>query len=268
MVNLEEFDKFLKNILIQYLNEPEIISIIEKNITKDINEKSIEKNDANSTITVDTGLSKQLIDKIDDVVKSQQKIENLVENIVNKNKTEVDAENERNKIDEYKKQIQYYEKETEKNKENYNSLKEQYNVFEKPLEVWNSIKSLNDKNKKYLEDLCGSASAMSILSLGRGDGKIEQLWQYLRDEAVGEKQDADQIEKLAGYFEFCIDFMNEFKDDKEKYCVFDVEPGNEFDMDLCIKTTNSKQIGRVKRTIIKGVKKGETVRLKAIVSVE
>lgn len=165
-------------------------------------------------------------------------------------------------------QIKSALQEKEKIQREYDFLESQYSVFVKQLKIWNSVKSLNDENKEYLEKLCGSVTAMSILSLGRDEGKVGQLWSYLKDLAVKDNQAADQIEILAGYFEFCIDLSNECKDDEEKYCLFDIEPGNEFDLDMCIRSADGKQIGNVSRTIVRGVKKGKIVRFKAIVSVD
>lgn len=158
--------------------------------------------------------------------------------------------------------------EKEKIQRDYISLEDQYSIFVKQLRIWNNIKSLNDENKDYLEKLCGSLSAMSTLSLGRDEGKVEQLWLYLRDLAVKGNQDADQLKILAGYFEFCIDLLNACKDDEEKYRIFDIESGNEFDIDMCIRTADSKQIGNVSRTIVRGIKVGEKIHFKAIVTVK
>lgn len=158
--------------------------------------------------------------------------------------------------------------EVEDIKNKYDLLEKKYSVFSKPLKICDSLKILNDENKDYLEKLSGSISEMSILTLARDDGKVDQLWTYIRDLAVEGKQDSDQIEILASFFEFCIDISTECKEDKEKYRLFGIEPGNEFDMDTCIRSAGSKQIGNVSRTIVRGVRDRENVRFKAIVFVE
>ena len=318
-MNFEELDRALRSVLLQYMCDPEVIGIIKNNVnTENTIVNSVEKIDANNTIQVDTN-SEKLINKIDEILNGQQRIESLMKSVLynngNGNKTEDDFENAKvenesensklksepkrkiaeliaryqnqnqlleDKNTQLKSQIEALEteksqlsiqcasalQEKEKFQSEYVSLESQYSEFVEQLKIWNSIKSLNKENKEYLDKLCGSASAMSILSLGRDEGKVEQLWLYLRDLVVKGNEVADQIEILAGYFEFCIDLLNACKDDEEKYCIFDIEPGNEFDMDMCIRSADSKQIGNVSRTIVRGIKEGEKVRFKAIVSVK
>ena len=227
-------------------------------------------------------LINSIIGKIDEILNSQQRIEKLIQSVSQNNcsgnKTEVNFENtkaDESEISKLKSECedliarnQLLKNENLKIKEENNSLKRQYSVFDKQIKILDSIKLLNDENKEYLEKLCGSVSAMSILSLGRETGKVEQLWYYLRDLVVKGKQTAEQIGILAKYFEFCIDLSNECKVNEEKYCMFDVEPGNEFDMDMCIRSAGSKQIGTVSETIVRGIKVGEKVRFQAIVSVK
>lgn len=302
-MNFEELDKALRSVLLQYMCDPEVIGIIKNNVnTENAFANSVEKTVANHTRQVDTNTEK-LIGKIDEILNGQQRIESLLKSVPqnngNGNKAEDDFENAKVKedeslglksiIEEYKRnkiqlksQINALEKEIsqlriqsksallekEKIQSEYDSLERQYAVFVNQLKIWNSIKLLNDENKEYLEKLCGSFSVMSVLSLGRDEGKVDQLWSYLRDLAVKGNQAADQIEILARYFEFCIELSNACRDDEEKYCIFDIEPGNEFDMAMCIRAADSKQIGNVSKTIVRGIKDGEKVRFKAIVGVK
>ncbi len=298
-MNFEELDRALKSVLLQYMCDPEVIGIIKNNVnTENVIANSVEKTDANNKMQENANSGK-LISKIDEILKGQQRIESLIKSFSqNKGNGNLKSDNECKKalIAKYKNKNQLLEAEnsklTSENEElkrketqlvsqidaletkkdkiqgEYASLESQYSVFDKQLKIWNSIKSLNDENKEYLKKLCGSERAMSILSLGRDEGKVDQLWSYLRDLVVKGNQVADQIEILAGYFEFCIDLSNACKDDEEKYCIFDIKPGNEFNMDMCIRSADSKQIGNVSRTIVRGIKEGERVRFKAIVSVK
>ena len=83
------------------------------------------------------------------------------------------------------------------------------------------------------------------------------------------KGDIDKIEvsKLNRYFEFCLKVANTSKSEHEKYVIFDIELESEFDMDTCIRTVDSKQVGKIKDIVVKSVKVGKYIKFKAIVRV-
>lgn len=143
-----------------------------------------------------------------------------------------------------------------------------YSVFEESLEIWNCINSLNYDNRDYLERLCGGSDVLAILSLGRDDGRIEQLWSYLRDMAIKGDVEKTELLNLNKYFEFCLKVANSTKLENEKYVILDIEPESEFDMNTCIRTSDSKQIGKIREIVVKSVKKGKNIKYKAIVRVE
>lgn len=234
MVDLKEIDKALKSILVQYMSEPEIADVFR------------EKSEINENIKTQVNpINEDLMEKIDKIIENQIRMEELIRN--NLANQEFDLQE--------KKKIQ---------SEN-TSLKKQYAIFERPLEIWSGIERLNSENIEYLGKLCGSANVMSILSLGRDEGKVEQLWSYIKDLAMKGNQDMEQIDILATYFEFCIELLNECK--AEKYSIFEIAPGSEFNIDFCIRAANSKQIGVVTKTIVKGMRKGDRILFKTIVSV-
>ena len=142
-----------------------------------------------------------------------------------------------------------------------------YSIFEESLEVWNCINALSYENRVYIESLCGGSDVLAILSLGRDDNRIEQLWLYLRDMAV--KDDAEKIEvsKLNSYFEFCLKVANSTRLENEKYIMSDIELGSEFNMDTCIRTADSKQLGKIMEIMVRSVKIGKKIKYKAIVRV-
>lgn len=275
-MNLEELDRAFRSVLLQYMYDPEIIGVIKNNINTEKNiENSIEKTGANSVIQSNTN-PEILMDKIDRILESQQQLENFVKSNLQNNADQkendlknVNAEQVkeilklRNEKEELIKQNDSIRQENQKNI----SLVSQYSMFDKQLNIWNSMQLLNDENKDYIEKLCGSFRLMSILSLGRDEGKVEQLWLNLKDLAVNKKQDDKQINILGGYFEFCIEVLSECKEGEE-YCMFDITPGEEFDVNVGIRTIYSSQIGNVSKTIVRGVKEGENIIYKPIVSVE
>ena len=152
--------------------------------------------------------------------------------------------------------------------ENMNSLKMKYSVCEELLDIWNCVNSLKQDSREYIERLCGSVGFLSILSLGRDENKIEQLWSYLRDLAINGDAEKEEVSILSQYFEFCIKVCNSTKQGDEKYTISDIEIGSEFDMNQSIRTADSRQIGSIKAVIVKGVLKGNIIIFKSIVKVE
>ncbi|MDY3778899.1 MAG: hypothetical protein SOZ77_01810 [Candidatus Limousia pullorum] len=143
-----------------------------------------------------------------------------------------------------------------------------YSVFEDLAEIWECINSMSCDNKEYIERLCGSLDILAVLSLGRDEDKIEQLWSYLREVAVKYDAQKKEISELNRYFEFCLNTANSIKSEKEKYIICDIESGVEFETENYIKTADSKQIGTIGEVLVRSVKKGETIIFKAIVRVE
>ncbi len=144
----------------------------------------------------------------------------------------------------------------------------QYSVFHETLEVLNGIYSLDDENKEYIERLCGSLDMLAIISLGRDDGRIEQLWSYLRDLAVKSSAKDKEVSNLNRYFEFCLKTANSAKTEAEKYVMLNIERESEFDMDTCIRTSDSRQFGKIREIAVGCVMLGKKIKYKAVVRVE
>lgn len=335
-MNFEQLDKSLRNILIQYLSDSEILGVIKNGVSNENLEAAIisQTNGLSSESIINDMCVEELIRKVDDILASQKLIESFIhksescdelitESTLDKVKKEYEKKLEENSknydrnITEYKELIERYLQqnqsleedrmnlETEKselleklnqltdkcekleseilqtNEQNvealskiekiqtdYNALQVQYALFERPFEVWSDIQRLNKEIKEYLEELSGSIEVMSILSLGRDERKIEQLWTYLRDLSVKEGHSSDQVSILSRYFEFCIELANADKREDDRLSLFDVEAGSEFNMEECIRSADSRQIGIVSETIVNGVREGDRVRFKAIVNVK
>lgn len=268
-----ELENAAKSIFIQCLNEPDILETIKAKLnyvgeTCDSVENQIQKPNIRFN-EYNTSKNEQLIQKIDEILKCQKRIEELIKSEPNQGTKKIEEQN-RNLIVEN----QNLKNEIIKLKDENKTIEEKcrieisnYTIFEEALEVWNCINALNYENRGYIESLCGSLNILAILSLGRDDGKIEQLWLYLRNMAV--KGDIDKIEvsKLNRYFEFCLKVANTSKSEHEKYVIFDIELESEFDMDTCIRTVDSKQVGKIKDIVVKSVKVGKYIKFKAIVRV-
>lgn len=266
----------IKSIFMQCLNDSGILKMIKAKL-----------NDADETCAYKENQRQQpyiffnentneintiLIEKIDEILKHQKTMESLMKSETKQGMEETDEL--LTKLRNYKEQNRNFVIENKNLKNENKNLEEKYRIeiskyaiFEEALEVWNCINTLNYTNRGYTENLCGSLDILAILSLGRDDGKIEQLWLYLRDMAV--KGDIEKIEvsKLSSYFEFCLKVANTTKAENEKYIMLDVEPESEFNMDTCIKTSDSRQIGKIKDIIVKCVTVGKNIKYKAIVRV-
>lgn len=148
------------------------------------------------------------------------------------------------------------------------SLKYKYSVCEEIISIWNELKQLNIEDRQYINELAGGDSLLSILSLGRDEGKIEQLWFFLRDIAVKENVSGGEVSILNDYFEFCIKVYNSTKNnEEEKYVCSQVSTGDDFDVDKTIKTADSRQIGTIKEVIVKGYIYKKRIKYKTIVRV-
>ncbi len=278
-----ELENAIKNIFTQCLNEPDILEIIKAKLNNADETCAYEKKQTQQPcISINESSNAAntiLIEKIDEVLKYQKEIKVLIKPQVNK---------ETEPIDELLIKLKNYQDENSNliienenlKKENLNLINEnknikekckieisKYSIFAEASEIWDCINTLNYTNREYIESLCGSLDILAILSLGRDDGKIEQLWSYLRDIAVKGDTEKIEVSKLNRYFEFCLKVANVAKPENEKYVVLDIEPESEFDMDTCIRTTDSRQIGIIRDILVRSVKTGKNIKYKAIVRV-
>lgn len=274
-----ELENAIKSIFMQCLNEPDILKAVKDKLNYAGNACAYEEVQhpyvcLNENVNV---IDTVLTEKIDKILNNQKMIEKLIKLGSNKEtEKEISA-----KLKNYQDQNNNLAVENEGLKEENNRLRTEnkniketyrieiskYSIFEESLEVWKCINALNDENREYIERLCGGSDVLAILSLGRDENRIEQLWSYLRDMAV--KNDVEKIEvsKLNSYFEFCLKVANSTRLENEKYVMLDIELGSEFNIDICIRTTDSKQLGKITEIMVRGVIIGKNIKYKAIVRV-
>lgn len=275
-MNNFELENAAKSIFLHYLNEPDVLDVIRKKLSNPSEVYAGEENQIQRCVCLNgksNSTNSQLNEILNRILDNQKTIKDLINSKIHTETqseiallTELEKfkkENENLKNDNNRLMIEM------KNKEEDSRLEiAKYAVFEESLEVWNCLNSLNYENREYIERLCGGSDVLATLSLGRDDGKIEQLWYYLRDLAI--KGDAEKIEvlKLNRYFEFCLKVANSTKTENEKYIILNIEPESEFDIDTCIRTSDSRQIGKIRDILVKSVMVGKSVKYKAIVRVE
>ena len=149
----------------------------------------------------------------------------------------------------------------------YESKISEYADLEEFLTIKKCISSLNYINKNYIKNLCGGSDILALVSLGRSDNRISQLWQYLKDTAIRPDSDIHEIENLNAYFEFCIKVSNSAKPQNEWYVIHEPELGSDMDSSTCIRSGNSTQIGTVCSVLTKCVTRKNDVIFKAIVKI-
>lgn len=265
-----ELENAMLSIFLECLDYPEVMDKIQRimnNVENQMQQSQNCFNETNYSSIASTGV-------IHEILTNQETIINLIRQIpVEDTKKEdglsAEIEKIKNECESQKSSIiQEKDNEIDYFKEQVEKLKTKYSVFEETAEIWECINSMCCDNKEYIERLCGSLDVLAVLSLGRDDDKIEQLWGYLREVAVKCDAQKKEITELNRYFEFCLNTANSIKSESEKYIICDIEPGVEFETEKYIKTADSKQIGTIGEVLVRSVKKGETVIFKAIVRVE
>lgn len=288
MENIVSLEIAAKSIFLQCIKDPEILEILKnqinlgKNYTNDdIREKSstVEKGDNSAIIQMIESLKKSQEEKFDKTwnmindLKENDKMSPIIFSKLRKESPEDSTILKENK--ELKEQLQELHRKNKdfesENKELKNGLfrtQERYKDFQEIVEVWENLKTISEESKDYIKELCGDFDLYSCFSLGRDEGKINQLWNYLKEQAIKVDSNYMDIEKINRYFELCLQVANSVSSGRNQFVSFELPINSDYDMDRCIKTFNSKQIGVVKKTIIKGFKRDERIVYKSIVKIE
>lgn len=96
------------------------------------------------------------------------------------------------------------------------------------------------------------------IAAGTQPENISALWEYTRMQIMERRyQDVDKLAELIYYF---IDLYNKTKNDPI-YKLQPVSPGDEFDVEYHIRTSNSRAVGKIKKIVLYGF---ENVKTKAI----
>lgn len=160
--------------------------------------------------------------------------------VLEKDKTSLEKENTeiQNSRNEIYRQFQYYKKEFE--------------PLEEVNEIWKGIIKLENSQKLFLKNLCGSWDIKSFIALGKDKNSIKQLWNFIKDEIMNSNRKMENIRVLARYFDLCISVFNSTNIRKEHYDKIEVFIGREFDSRRYIKTSESIVNGVVRDVILNG----------------
>lgn len=289
-----KLEEATKNYFLQCINEPTIIAEVRKTVLGIVDNDSLETESTPEVASAAIRILKQddvqkLENRIDTVIESQKEFECTIKELLSQEygklvalieekeekktkeeilRLEIQKEELMKKYMEVHQMVDSISKENTSLNEQIEVVKSQVSPFKKHIEMWNTMETLNEETKEYIRQLCGGYSIEACMSLGRDDRKIEQLWSFLRDEILKTDSDNNDKKVLGSYFEYCLQIANSTRTNTSPYYFYDLEEGNDFNKELCIRTPDSKQIGQIKRVLMRCVKVGETVVYKAIVKVE
>ena len=278
----------IKSIFIQCLNDPEVVKFIKTKLqnVEIINDIPDEKVRYSDNDMEKNSCLMDIVQKLDKILENQSLIQKNI--MTNENKEKENLELVEKTKREYEEKIAYYKGQQERYQqenieiktnleilnrdiqvkaERIKNFEEKYFVCNEIIEIWNCVKLLEEENRKYINELAGGDGILSIISLGRDERKIEQLWSFLRDTAVKGYVEREEDLRLNRYFEFCIKVYNSTQPDEEKYHVSEIGIGDEFNMNQEIKTADSRQIGKIQEVIVKRYFTKSNKGYKAIVKV-
>lgn len=135
------------------------------------------------------------------------------------------------------------------------------------LDLKDNIDKFLPETREFIDELAGGDDVVMHMCLGRSKKKIEQLWTYIKDIAVRENSNTDEIKALAIYFDYTIKMNNRIQKDNP-FNELDIEIGGMFDSSRYIKTTDSCLNGHISVVLVKGYEAGGDYCFKPIVRVE
>lgn len=236
-------DHAVKSIFLECIKDPQIIESLKNLLSGDWK----------------TGESMQspLDQKLDQLLQQQNSIMLLLEKA---------------SISELKTESEQIHKQIHKEKEEWmkeeQRKSEQFQVAQEGVQLWEHRKLLSDSSRNYICQLCGSDEFYAFVSLGRDETKIAQLWSYVKEKAVQYEEHEQEVTILNDFFEFCIQVANEINASEERYSFYEPNIDDAYHMESCIKTCNSRQIGNIKKIIVRGVKQKDQIKFKSIVQID
>lgn len=274
-------EQAISEIFLQLLENPKMIEALKEALHYNSGKQRNVLQDSKENIQ--TGELSCIIEKIDRVAKNTEDILNLIsqkDNSLKKGHSldlirqrdgrgeTVDNESLKNEIQELKEQKEKLERKNDELEKKCNDVKTKYQIVENGIEVWEKLKELGNESKEYISNLCGNFEVYACLSLGRDEGKISQLWNFLKEKAMKYDPNDRDVGVVNLYFEFCIQVYNEICRTENQFRSFTQPINSEYNIDKCIKTSDSKQVGVVKKTIVNGYEKNGKIEYKSIVRIE
>ncbi len=168
------------------------------------------------------------------------------------------------KISELAGQMEIAEKQRDDFKNKYFYFK---NVFQKQTRIFYLYQGLSKHSLEALNGIFKEDSFENFLACGVQPDNIDALWEFARSEALlGNMKDVKILNTVIQYFVKLYNSTN----DTPILAMQDAAPGDAFDVDLHIRTPESKTSGNIKEVLLPGLANAFTgaVIKKAVVVVD
>lgn len=157
---------------------------------------------------------------------------------------------------------------TENNREEYKSKYFQFKgIFQRQTKTFYLYQGLSEASKDALGGIFKGTSFENFLACGVQPGNIDAVWEFARSVAIaGNMADLEILEKIIAYFVSLYNGTN----DSDVLAFQPVRAGDLFDVDMHIRTPDSKAAGYISRIILTGLTNaftGEIIK-KAVVEIK
>ena len=157
---------------------------------------------------------------------------------------------------------------TEKNREEYKSKYFQFKgIFQRQTKTFYLYQGLSEKSKEALSGIFKGNSFENFLACGVQPGNIDAVWEFARNIAIsGNMVDLEILEKIIAYFVSLYNGTN----DSDLLAFQPVKIGDVFDVDMHIRTPDSRAAGYISRIVLTGLTNaftGEIIK-KAVVEIK
>ena len=118
--------------------------------------------------------------------------------------------------------------------------------------AYKNYRSLNEKLHYQLAGIFGDAQTVQGFLIGAANEKhLNDFWDYLRYSLNDNRLSADDAKILTGLFDFCFDALNH-SSREPIYLRLQTERGSRFNSATMMRTSNSRQLGRVQSVLLEG----------------
>lgn len=155
----------------------------------------------------------------------------------------------------------------EKTRDEYKAKYFQFKgIFQRQTQTFYKYQSLSEPSKEALSGIFKGTSFEEFLACGVQPGNIDALWEFARTEAIkGNLTDVAILEDIIAYFVHLYNGTNE----SPILGIQQIFIGDTFDMDLHIRTQQSKPAGIITNVLLTGLTNaftGEVIK-KAVVEI-
>ena len=112
--------------------------------------------------------------------------------------------------------------------------------------------SLNEKIRYNLAGIFGEGTNIQGFLFGAANEKhLNEFWEYLRYSINDGRISEDEKNTLSAIFDFCFDALNS-SSREPIFTRLNTEVGSNFDNRTMTRTSDSKQLGKVKKVLLEG----------------